>query len=201
LSAVPAFIRLGQSVRRYLDSDGLYLHLLNAFVLAPLPFSVVNADAFLRRNSGKYTMSCAYFFAYYSWRIHQQRDGDDVTWRFALFIVFATINSLYTSTWGAFSPLLLSLLPTLTPSLPHADVLMDWSLGHRDVKKKEHRFLREELGYFKNTPWMYFVLAVVNLVLRFSWVWYLAPQPSLPVKGYCIALLECGRRIMWNTLR
>jgi hypothetical protein len=33
LSAVPAFIRLGQSVRRYLDSDGLYLHLLNACVL------------------------------------------------------------------------------------------------------------------------------------------------------------------------
>ncbi|GAA5851252.1 hypothetical protein JCM8547_004184 [Rhodosporidiobolus lusitaniae] len=159
LSALPAFWRLGQSIRRYLDSDGVYLHLLNA---------------------GKYSASITYFFFYYSWRIRQQRDGEDETWRFALFIVFATINSVWTSAW---------------------DLLMDWSLFHRDVKKKSHRFLREELGFFKDQPWVYFVACVLNVVLRFSWVLYLAPEPALPVQGYVIALLECGRRIMWNTLR
>ncbi|GAA6021422.1 hypothetical protein JCM10207_004728 [Rhodosporidiobolus poonsookiae] len=158
LSALPPFIRLGQSIRRYLDSDGLPLHMLNA---------------------GKYTATIGYFFAYYSWRIHQQR-GNDETWRFALFIVFATVNTLYTSTW---------------------DLLMDWSLGHRDVKEKKKFFLRKELAFFKDAPWMYYLAGLVNVVLRFSWVFYLASKPALPVQGYIIALVEAGRRIMWNTLR
>ncbi|GAA5838875.1 hypothetical protein JCM11251_003725 [Rhodosporidiobolus azoricus] len=158
LSALPALWRLGQSIRRYLDSDGLNLHLLNA---------------------GKYTGSIVYFVFYNNWRIHKTI-GDEETWMFALFIVFASINSIYTSTW---------------------DVLMDWSLGHRDVKSKKHYFLRQELGYFKDAPWLYYVVAVINVVLRFSWVFYLAPKPSVPVQSFTIALLEAGRRIMWNTFR
>ncbi|GAA5899437.1 hypothetical protein JCM6882_009116 [Rhodosporidiobolus microsporus] len=158
LSALPPFWRLGQSVRRYLDSDGLTLHLLNA---------------------GKYTGSIAYFFCYYNWRIHKS-NGEEETWMFALFIVFASINSIYTSSW---------------------DILMDWSLGHRDVKSKKHYFLRQELGFFKDAPWLYYIFCIVNVLLRFSWVLYLAPEPAVPVQGYIIALLEAGRRLMWNTFR
>lgn len=43
----------------------------------------------------------AYFFAYYGWRIHKSRTGEDEAWRLAVFILFATINTLYTSSWGA----------------------------------------------------------------------------------------------------
>ncbi|GAA5999027.1 Syg1p [Rhodotorula paludigena] len=159
LSCLPPFWRFGQSIRRYFDSDGLYLHLLNA---------------------GKYSATMAYFFAYYGWRIHKSRTGEDEAWRLAVFILFATINTLYTSSW---------------------DLLMDWSLGNRNVKKKSHYLLRNELGFFKDTPWMYYIASVANVVLRFSWVIYLAPHPSVPVQGYILALVEAARRIMWNTLR
>ncbi|GJN89321.1 hypothetical protein Rhopal_002301-T1 [Rhodotorula paludigena] len=153
LSCLPPFWRFGQSIRRYFDSDGLY---------------------------GKYSATMAYFFAYYGWRIHKSRTGEDEAWRLAVFILFATINTLYTSSW---------------------DLLMDWSLGNRNVKKKSHYLLRNELGFFKDTPWMYYIASVANVVLRFSWVIYLAPHPSVPVQGYILALVEAARRIMWNTLR
>ncbi|BGP16090.1 hypothetical protein JCM10213_007531 [Rhodosporidiobolus nylandii] len=157
LSALPAFWRLGQSIRRYLDSDGLVLHLLNA---------------------GKYSCSIAYFAAYYGWRIHEH-NGAAETWRFALFIVFATINTCYTSTW---------------------DLAMDWSLFNRNVKDPKRRFLRNELGFFKDTPWMYWVAAVVNVLIRFSWVLYLTDKP-VPILSYAVALAEAARRIMWNSFR
>ncbi|GAA5941117.1 hypothetical protein JCM1841_003062 [Sporobolomyces salmonicolor] len=156
LASLPPFFRLGQSLRRYLDSDGLVLHLL---------------------NMGKYSASIAYFWFYFNWRIYETTTGVSETWRLALFIVFASINSIYVSTW---------------------DILMDWSLGHRNPK---HPWLRQELGFFKDRWQIYYVLAVVNVVLRFSWVFYLAPHPSPAVQSYTIALIEAARRIMWNTFR
>ncbi|KAG0659046.1 hypothetical protein C6P46_005342 [Rhodotorula mucilaginosa] len=158
LASLPPFWRLGQSIRRYFDSDGAFLHVLNA---------------------GKYCCSIIYFWFYFAWRINQER-GNEEAWRFALFILFATINSCYTSAW---------------------DVLMDWSLGHRDVKKKGHWMLRNELAFFKDRPWVYYIAAVANVVLRFSWVFYLAPRPATGVQSYTIALIEASRRIMWNTFR
>ncbi|GAA5989572.1 hypothetical protein JCM10908_000534 [Rhodotorula pacifica] len=158
LASVPPFLRLGQSIRRYFDSDGAFLHILNA---------------------GKYCASIVYFQFYYSWRINS-KNGNSEPWRFALFILFAIINSCYTSSW---------------------DILMDWSLGHRDVKKKGHWMLRNELAFFKDRPWVYYLAALLNVILRFSWVLYLAPRPSTAVQGYIIALVEASRRIMWNTFR
>ncbi|BGP39991.1 Xenotropic and polytropic retrovirus receptor 1 [Rhodotorula kratochvilovae] len=157
LSCLPPFFRLGQSLRRYVDSDGI-LHLLNA---------------------GKYSVSIAYFFAYYGWRIHEA-NGDNVPWRLALFIIFASFNSIYTSAW---------------------DIYMDWSLGHRDVKDRSHFLLRNELAFFKDAPWVYYLASIANVVLRFAWVLYFSPKPSTPVLGYIIALIEAARRIMWNSLR
>ncbi|GAA6063122.1 hypothetical protein JCM10212_002325 [Sporobolomyces blumeae] len=156
LASLPPFFRLGQSVRRYIDSDGLTLHMLNA---------------------GKYSATILYFWFYFNWRIDLTRNGTSDDWRYALFIVFATINSVYVSAW---------------------DILLDWSLGKRN---KKHPWLRQELGYFKDNWWLYYVFAVLNVVLRFAWVLYLAPDPSPPVQSYIIALIEAARRIIWNTFR
>ncbi|GAA5943461.1 Syg1p [Sporobolomyces koalae] len=156
LASLPPFFRLGQSIRRYIDSDGLTLHLMNA---------------------GKYSATITYFWFYFNWRIDFTRHETSDPWRFALFIVFATINSLYVATW---------------------DILLDWSLGKRNPK---HPYLRAELGFFKDNWWLYYVFAVVNFILRFSWVLYLAPHPSPAVQSYIIALVEASRRIMWNTFR
>ncbi|GAA5978749.1 hypothetical protein JCM11641_006165 [Rhodosporidiobolus odoratus] len=157
LACLPPFWRLGQSIRRYLDSDGVHLHLLNA---------------------GKYLGTMAYFFAYFSWRIHKS-NGEEETWRFALFVVFATLNTCYTSTW---------------------DILMDWSLVHRDVKDPKQRYLRKELAFFKDAPWLYWVACVVNVLLRFSWVIYFTDKPP-GILSYAIALAEAARRLMWNVIR
>ncbi|GAA5901324.1 hypothetical protein JCM5296_006760 [Sporobolomyces johnsonii] len=156
LASLPPFFRLGQSLRRYLDSDGLVLHLL---------------------NMGKYSASIMYFWFYFNWRIPEATTGVSETWRLALFIVFASINSIYVATW---------------------DILMDWSLGHRNAK---HPWLRQELGFFKDRWQIYYAIAVLNVVLRFSWVFYLAPHPSPAVQSYTVALVEAARRIMWNTFR
>lgn len=61
--------------------------------------------------------------------------------------------------------------------------------------------LRNELAFFKDRPWVYYIAAVANVVLRFSWVFYLAPRPATGVQSYTIALIEASRRIMWNTFR
>ncbi|KAM0787692.1 hypothetical protein ACM66B_003754 [Microbotryomycetes sp. NB124-2] len=152
LAALPAGWRLGQSLRRYLDSDGLLIHALNA---------------------GKYSASIVTFFFYYSWRIY----GSPRNYRMGLWILFAVTNSIYTSTW---------------------DIVMDWSLFR---KRSRHFLLRNDLAFFKDRPWMYYVAIVFNVVTRFSWVVYLSPDTSLALKGYVIALIEAGRRIVWNSFR
>lgn len=78
---------------------------------------------------------------------------------------------------------------------------MDWSLGHRDVKKKGRWMLRNELAFFKDQPWAYYIAAVANVVLRFSWVIYLAPHPATGVQSFIIAAIEASRRILWNFFR
>ncbi|SCV74035.1 BQ2448_6467 [Microbotryum intermedium] len=62
------------SLRRYIDSDGLFIHML---------------------NGGKYTASILQFWFYYSWRI----DGSSSIARKAIWILFAVTNSCYTATW------------------------------------------------------------------------------------------------------
>ncbi|KAK4047730.1 Xenotropic and polytropic retrovirus receptor 1 [Microbotryomycetes sp. JL201] len=152
LAALPAGWRLGQSLRRYLDSDGLLIHALNA---------------------GKYTASIINFFFYYSWRIY----GSPRNWRMGLWILFAVTNSVYTATW---------------------DIVMDWSLFRRGSR---HYLLRNDLAYFKDSPWAYWIAIVFNIITRFSWVVYLSPDTSLALKGYIVALIEAGRRLVWNSFR
>ncbi|KAL8281446.1 hypothetical protein RQP46_006130 [Phenoliferia psychrophenolica] len=154
LASLPALWRLGQSIRRYIDSDGVTIHLLNA---------------------GKYSMSVAYYFAYFGWRINGSQGG----WRLGVWLLFSVLNSSYVFTW---------------------DMVMDWSLFR---KGSRHFLLRPELG-FKDHVWVYYVAIVLDFLLRFSWVLYLAPEavaPSVTLRGFIIAAMEVGRRVIWNAFR
>ena len=62
---------------------------------------------------------------------------------FAIWIVFATINSFYTCSW---------------------DFVVDWSL-----LRPGYKLLRPDLGY-SFRPFYYFAM-VTNLLIRFIWVW------------------------------
>ena len=92
---------------------------------------------------------------------------------FALFIVFATINSCFSLAW---------------------DLIMDWNLFRRNSR---HRFLRNELG-FRSQQWFYYFAILTNIPLRFSWVIYVAPDTSLQLKGFLVSLVETYRRWQWN---
>jgi hypothetical protein len=96
----------------------------------------------------------------------------------AVFITFATINSIYTSFW---------------------DIYYDWSLGDPHAK---HRFLRKELGYKK--IWWYYVAIAIDPVLRFNWVMYTVIPLQLQhsaVTSFCVSLSEIFRRGMWSLFR
>lgn len=151
LASLPYLWRLGQSFRRYADSREVKTHLVNA---------------------GKYSCSVVYYFFYYNYRIR----GSHRNATFALFIVFATINSCFSLAW---------------------DLIMDWNLFRRNSR---HRFLRNELG-FRSQQWFYYFAILTNIPLRFSWVIYVAPDTSLQLKGFLVSLVETYRRWQWNFIR
>jgi hypothetical protein len=98
-------------------------------------------------NAGKYAASVIYLFLYFEYRIHgkllisipihmyrielacTQIAGSHHNATFVLFIVFATINSVYSVSW---------------------DMLMDWNLLKRDAK---YPLLRNDLA-FKDYIWV-----------------------------------------------
>ncbi|OCK76386.1 EXS-domain-containing protein [Lepidopterella palustris CBS 459.81] len=150
-AAVPGIWRALQCVRRYYDTRNIFPHLVNC---------------------GKYTATILYYVTLSIYRI-QKTPGNR-----ALFIVFATINSIYTSIW---------------------DVIMDWSLGDPYAK---HRFLRDTLGYKR--IWMYYVAMVVDPILRFNWIFYAIyplelQQPA--ILSFVVAFSEVCRRGMWTLFR
>ncbi|CAO1622096.1 unnamed protein product [Sympodiomycopsis kandeliae] len=75
LSSIPALLRLGQCLRRYIDSKFYArIHLLNA---------------------AKYSTSVFFYFFYIHWRIHgSQKDGN-----LALWLYFACMMSSFTMAW------------------------------------------------------------------------------------------------------
>lgn len=94
------------------------------------------------------------------------------------FIVVAVANSLYTSTW---------------------DVVMDWSLGQLSSK---HPFLRDHL-FFKK-PGFYYAAIVINVVLRFQWVFYAffsSQLQQLAATSFFIGVAEILRRFLWVFFR
>lgn len=78
------------------------------------------------------------------------------------------------------------------------DIVLDWNL--LKTRSPKHPLLRNEL-LFKDYVWLYYVAIVMDVLLRFSWVIYLAPEPSVQLRGFLVGLIEVCRRAMWNTYR
>lgn len=96
----------------------------------------------------------------------------------ALFITFASINSIYSTLW---------------------DLLMDWSLLQPSA---EHKFLRPVLSY--KSPWYYYAAMVFDVLLRFNWIFYAIfthnTQHST-IASFFIAFSETNRRGVWTLFR
>lgn len=150
-STLPSIWRFLQCVRRYCDTGDWFPHLANMM---------------------KYGFSALYYCLLSVWRIQRTSQHR------AIFIVFAVINSLYTSTW---------------------DIVMDWSLGQPG---SQHKFLRNHL-FFKR-PVYYYTAIVLDVALRFQWVFYafFSHQiQQLAITSFCIALAEVIRRFIWVFFR
>lgn len=150
-TTLPGIFRLAQCLRRYYDTRHYFPHLINAL---------------------KYSMTILQYTTLSLWRIQKYE-------RFKiLYIIFATINSLYTSTW---------------------DLVMDVSLlqpGASSVLLRTHR------AY--SATWVYYAFIVLDPVLRFSWVFYIIYSDDIQhaaALSFYIGLAECLRRIMWAIFR
>jgi hypothetical protein len=121
---------------------------------------------------GKYTATILFYMTLSIYRI------DKTTANRAVFITFATINSIYCSFW---------------------DVYYDWSLGDPSAK---HPFLRQTLGYKK--VWMYYLAIVIDPILRFNWIFYAVLHFQLQhsaLTSFFVAFSEVFRRGMWSLFR
>lgn len=96
----------------------------------------------------------------------------------AAFIFFASINSIYSSAW---------------------DIFMDWSL----MQPQSRNFLLRDTLFFKS-PWVYYCAMVVNVILRFQWIFYAFFSDQIQqsaITSFCIALAEILRRFIWIFFR
>lgn len=150
-SSLPSIWRFLQCVRRYMDSGDWFPHLANML---------------------KYSISTLYYCLLSVYRI------DRIQRNRVAFIVFASINSIYTSAW---------------------DIVMDWSLLQPGSK---HFLLRDNLIFKK--PIYYYSAIIVDVVLRFQWIFYAFftnQIQQLAVTSFCVALAECLRRFIWVFFR
>ncbi|RCK55780.1 Protein SYG1 [Candida viswanathii] len=151
LATLPSLWRFLQCIRRYMDTGDWFPHLANSL---------------------KYSMSAIYYITLSIYRIDRRSETK------AVFIVFACINSIYTSIW---------------------DIVMDWSLLQSDSK---HFLLRDHLFYKK--PIYYYLAMVADVVLRFQWVFYAFFGRAInesAATGFLVALAELFRRFIWLTFR
>lgn len=150
-SSLPSIWRFMQCLRRYMDTGDEFPHLANML---------------------KYLIGAIYYCLLSLWRI------DHLQYHRILFIVFATINSLYCSVW---------------------DIVMDWSLGQTNSK---HFLLRDHLFY--GSPLYYYAAIVVDVILRFQWLFYVfftSQIQQLAVTSFGVALAEILRRFIWMFFR
>lgn len=151
LAALPSIWRFLQCVRRFMDSGDAFPHLANMM---------------------KYLIGVAQIALLSLWRIEKTE-----TFRI-LFIIFASLNSIYCSIW---------------------DIIMDWSLGQAHSKN----FLLRDNLFFGN-PMYYYVAVVVNVMLRFQWIFYACFSKQiqqLAVTSFGIAMAEILRRFIWLFFR
>lgn len=150
-SSLPSIWRILQCVRRFSDTGDWFPHLANLL---------------------KYAITALYYCLLSVWRIERTSKHRIV------FIIFATINSLYTATW---------------------DIVMDWSLLQPGSK---NYLLRDNL-FFKR-PFFYYAAIITDIVLRFQWIFYAffsGQIQQLAVTSFCIAVAELFRRFVWIFFR
>ncbi|KAI9658715.1 MAG: hypothetical protein M1821_002275 [Bathelium mastoideum] len=96
----------------------------------------------------------------------------------AMFILFATVNAIYSSIW---------------------DVLIDWSLGNPSAR---YPLLRDLLGL--KWIWPYYCAMIVDPILRFNWICYAIYTDEAShssVVSFFVALSEVARRGIWAIFR
>ncbi|MCJ1321797.1 hypothetical protein MMC15_007142 [Xylographa vitiligo] len=150
-STLPGIWRALQCLRRYYDTRNAFPHLVNC---------------------GKYLFTILFYMSLSIYRI------DNSISTKAVFIVCATVNSVYTSVW---------------------DVVMDWSLGNPYA---EHPFLRGVLGYKR--PWVYYLAMILDPILRFNWIFYaIFPQElqHSAILSFAVGISEICRRAIWTLFR
>jgi hypothetical protein len=150
-SSLPSIWRFLQCLRRYMDTGDWFPHLANML---------------------KFAVTAIYYGLLSVYRIDNRERNRTA------FIIFALINTLYTSSW---------------------DIMMDWSLLQSGSKNK---FLRDNL-FFKR-PIYYYCAMVIDVILRFQWIFYAfftSQIQQLAVTSFCVALAELIRRFIWIFFR
>lgn len=153
LSTLPGIIRMVQCFRRYADTRAKFPHLANA---------------------AKYGCTIMQYMTLSIFRIQKTLPNR------AVFVLFATINSIYTSSW---------------------DLVVDWSL----LDFRSHNFLlRDTLAYKQH--WSYYAAMIIDPIIRFNWIFYGIPYFSdelqhSAILSFLIALTEVFRRGMWVAFR
>ncbi|KAG1876839.1 EXS-domain-containing protein, partial [Suillus tomentosus] len=152
------------------------------FALAMLPFLVRFVQSIRRYkdsklpthliNAGKYGMGIVYYFCYYLWR----RDESDGGASFVMWCLAAVVYSLYGCAW---------------------DFVMDWSICKPRAK---YPLLRRDLVYTSQIP-LYYVALVMNLVIRFLWLFYIPSWSYFNLRSFICSLMEMIRRVVWNFYR
>ncbi|EWC47467.1 hypothetical protein DRE_00435 [Drechslerella stenobrocha 248] len=151
-TTLPSIWRLLQCLRRYYDTRNAFPHLANA---------------------AKYACGILYYMMLSLWRIDRSSDGIK-----AAFILFASVNALYTSTW---------------------DLLMDWSLLNWYAP---YRLLRTDLAFRR--PLVYYLAMVIDPVIRFSWIFFVVFASYVQhsaLLSFALSLAELGRRFVWCFFR
>ncbi|CCH63143.1 hypothetical protein TBLA_0J01470 [Henningerozyma blattae CBS 6284] len=173
LSCLPSYWRFMQCIRRYLDSNDWFPHLLNAV---------------------KYLFGMAYNGSLSAYRLSHHSPK-----RKPIFIVMASLNSMYTSIW---------------------DIMLDWSLlQSSDLdslnNKNKNFLLRNDLYFAGNRNWkdgsyskwgksVYYFAMIFDIVIRFQWIVYaIAPQTiqQSAVTSFVLATTEVIRRFIWVIFR
>ncbi|CAI5757957.1 unnamed protein product [Candida verbasci] len=150
-STLPSIFRFMQCIRRYMDTGDWFPHLANML---------------------KYTMSAIYYITLSVYRINNNTQNK------IAFIIFAFINSIYTSVW---------------------DIVMDWSLLQFGSKN----FLLRDNLFYKN-PIYYYIAMVSDVILRFQWVFYAFFSHQIQqsaITSFIIAIAEIVRRFIWIFFR
>ena len=152
MTTLPAIQRALQCFRRYHDSGDVWPHLPNA---------------------GKYGCTVLFYMSLSLLRIYKSNEF------MAVFLVFATINSVYVSIW---------------------DVIKDFSLVNVS-RKKETTILRQQRLF---PAYWYWLILIIDPMLRFNWILYaifFGDVQHSSIISFSVALSEVIRRGAWALFR